>query len=75
MEAENAKRAARDAEREQRAIREAVEEAKTFREYLEAEGITYTTLLRLIALQEDMSDMANDVLLGFERGEGWPDGT
>lgn len=38
MEAEDAKREAKDAAREQRAIREAVEEAKTFREYLEAEG-------------------------------------
>lgn len=35
MEAEDAKREAKDAAREQRAIREAVEEAKTFREYLE----------------------------------------
>lgn len=48
MEAEDAKREAKDAAREQRAIREAVEEAKTFREYLEAEGISYTTLLHLI---------------------------
>ena len=47
MEAEDAKREAKDAAREQRAIREAVEEAKTFREYLEAEGISYTTLLHL----------------------------
>lgn len=51
MEAEDAKREAKDAAREQRAIREAVEETKTFREYLEAEGISYTTLLHLIALQ------------------------
>lgn len=40
MEAEDAKREAKDAAREQRAIREAVEEAKTFREYLEAEEPT-----------------------------------
>lgn len=73
MEAENAKREAKDAEREQ--IREAVEEAKTFREYLEAEGISYTTLLHLIALQEDMSSLAHNILLGYEHGEGWPSGT
>lgn len=75
MEAENAKSAAKDAAREQRAIREAVEEAKTFREYLEAEGISYTTLLHLIALQEDMSSLAHNILLGYEHGEGWPSGT
>lgn len=66
---------AEDAAREQRAIREAVEEAKTFREYLEAEGISYTTLLHLIALQEDMSSLAHNILLGYEHGEGWPSGT
>ena len=54
---------------------EAVEEAKTFREYLEAEGISYTTLLHLIALQEDMSSLAHNILLGYEHGEGWPSGT
>lgn len=75
MEAEDAKREAKDAAREQRAIREAVEEAKTFREYLEAEGISYTTLLHLIALQEDMSSLAHNILLGYEHGEGWPSGT
>lgn len=74
MEAEDAKREAKDAAREQRAIREAVEEAKTFREYLEAEGISYTTLLHLIALQEDMSSLAHNILLGYEHGEGWPRG-
>lgn len=75
MEAEDAKREAKDAAREQRAIREAVEETKTFREYLEAEGISYTTLLHLIALQEDMSSLAHNILLGYEHGEGWPSGT
>lgn len=75
MEAEDAKRAAKDAARGQRAIREAVEEAKTFREHLEAEGISYTTLLHLIELQEDMSSLAHNILLGYEHGEGWPSGT
>lgn len=75
MEAEDAKREAKDAAREQRAIREAVEEAKTFREYLEAEGISYTTLLHLVELQEGMGGLAHNILLGYEHGEGWPDGT
>ena len=72
MEAENAKSKAKDAAREQRAIREAVEEAKAFREHLEAAGVSYTTLLHLIALQEDMSSLAHNILLGYEHGEGWP---
>lgn len=75
MEAENAKSKAKAAAREQRAIREAVEEAKAFREHLEAAGVSYTTLLHLIALQEDMSSLAHNILLGYEHGEGWPDGT
>ena len=45
------------------------------REYLEAEVISYTTLLHLIALQEDMSSLAHNILLGYEHGEGWPSGT
>lgn len=75
MEAENAKSKAKDAAREQRAIREAVEEAKAFREHLEAAGVSYTTLLDLMELQEDMSDLAHNILLGYEHGEGWPSGT
>lgn len=74
MEAENAKSKAKDAAREQRAIREAVEEAKAFREHLEA-GVSYTTLLDLMELQEDMSDLAHNILLGYEHGEDWPSGT
>lgn len=66
---------AAEAEKERRAIRRAVAEAKEFREYLEAEGISYTTLLHLIALQEDMSSLAHNILLGYEHGEGWPSGT
>ena len=75
MEAEDARREAKDAAREQRAIREAVEEAKAFREHLEAAGVSYTTLLDLMALQEDRSDLAHNILLGYEHGEGWPSGT
>lgn len=75
MEAEDAKRAAKDAAREQRAIREAVEEAKMFREHLVAAGVSYTTLLNLMELQEEMGSLAHNLLLSYERGEGWPSGT
>lgn len=53
----------------------AVAEAKEFRGHLERAGISYTTLLHLVALQEGMSDLAHNILLGYEHGEGWPDGT
>ena len=53
----------------------AEEEAKALREHLERAGISYTTLLLLIALQEDMSSLAHNILLGYEHGEGWPSGT
>ena len=75
LEAEEAKRAAADAERERKEIRAAVEEAKEFRGNLERAGISYTTLLHLVELQESVSDLAHNMLLGYEQGEGWPDGT
>lgn len=75
MEAEDAKREAKDAAREQRAIREAVAEAKEFRGHLEAAGISYTTLLHLMELQEEMGSLAHNILMGYEHGEGWPSGT
>jgi len=66
---------AAEAEKERRAIRRAVAEAKEFRGHLERAGISYTTLLHLVALQEGMSGLAHNILLGYEHGEGWPDGT
>lgn len=62
-------------EKERRAIRRAVAEAKEFRGHLERAGISYTTLLHLVALQEGMGGLAHNILLGYEHGEGWPDGT
>ena len=53
----------------------AVAEAKEFRGHLERAGISYTTLLHLVALQEGMGGLAHNILLGYEHGEGWPDGT
>lgn len=75
IEAEDIKSRAKDAEREQRAIREAVAEAKAFREHLERAGISYTTLQDLEEKHEELSFLAHNMLLGYEHGEGWPDGT
>ena len=55
--------------------RRAVAEAKEFRGHLERAGISYTTLLHLVALQEGMGGLAHNILLGYEHGEGWPSGT
>ena len=38
-------------------------------------GHRLETLLDLMELQEDMSDLAHNILLGYEHGEGWPSGT
>lgn len=66
--------AAEDAAKERDAIRKAVAEAKEFRGHLEEAGISYITLLHLVALQQDISGLAHNMLLGYERGEGWPNG-
>lgn len=75
LEALRAEFAAEDAKRERRAIQQAVAEAKEFRGYLERAGISYTTLLELEALRANLGSLGHNALLGFERGEGWPDGT
>ena len=75
MEAEAAKRAAADVARGQKEIRAAVAEAKEFRAHLERVGISYTALLDLEEKREELSGLAHNMLLGFEREEGWPDGT
>ena len=33
------------------------------------------TLLELEALRANLGSLGHNALLGFERGEGWPDGT
>lgn len=66
---------AEDTARERKAVRAAVAEAKAFREHLERAGISYTTLLHLEALQQEIGGLAHNILLGYEHGEGWPDGT
>ena len=64
--------AAEDAAREQEAIRADTERAKKFRTRLEAAGISYMELLELEALRANLGGLAHNILIGYERGEGWP---
>lgn len=75
MEALQAEFDAEDAAREQRAIREAVKVAKEFHAKLEAVDLSYLDLLELEVLRANMGDLAHNMLLRYERGEGWLDGT
>lgn len=70
-----AKLAAEDMAKEQAAIREITEKAKKFRARLDAMCLKYTDLLELEVLAHGLGDMGHNILLGYERGEGWPDGT
>lgn len=65
---------AEDMAKEQAAVRAATVEAKKFRDKLEAVGISHTTLLDLEAMRGSLGDMGHNILLGWERGEGWPNG-
>lgn len=53
---------------EEAAIKAATERAKAFRDKLEAAGISYMTLLDLIERQQDIGDMAHNILVGWETG-------
>lgn len=67
-----ARYAAEDMEKERRAVAAATEQAKAFRDKLEAAGISYHELLALEQAHEDMGNMAHNILLGWENGEGFP---
>ena len=67
--------AAEDAAKEQAAIREVTERAKKFHARLDAMGLKYRDLLELEVLAHSLGDMGHNILLGYERGEGWPSGT
>ena len=67
--------AAEDAAKEQAAIREVTERAKKFYDRLDAMGLKYRDLLELEVLAHSLGDMGHNILLGYERGEGWPSGT
>lgn len=53
-------------------ITAAVKSAKAFRDKLEAAGISYHELMALEQAHEDLGNMAHNILLGWENGEGFP---
>ena len=53
-------------------IAAAVKSAKAFRDKLEAAGISYHELMALERAHEDLGNMAHNILLGWENGEGFP---
>ena len=53
-------------------IAAAVKSAKAFRDKLEAAGISYHELMALEQALEDLGNMAHNILLGWENGEGFP---
>ena len=63
---------AEDIEKERRAVAAATEQAKAFRDKLEAAGISYHELMALEQAHEDLGNMAHNILLGWENGEGFP---
>ena len=69
-----ARYAAEDMEKERRAVAAATEQAKAFRDKLEGVGISYHKLLALEEARRDMNDLAHHILLGWENGEGFPNG-
>lgn len=66
--------AANDTKGKGRAVAAATEQAKAFRDKLEATGISYHELLALEQAHEDLGNMAHNILLGWENGEGFPNG-
>ena len=67
--------AAEDLAKEQAAIRDVTERAKKFHARLDAMGLKYRDLLELEVLANSLGDMGHNILLGYEREEGWPGGT
>ena len=67
--------AAEDMAKKQAAIREVTERAKKFHAHLDAMGLKYRDLVELEVLAHSLGDMGHNILLGYERGEGWPSGT
>lgn len=75
---EAAKQEAEEAAKKREQIRQATEDAKRFQSSIDAAGLSYSSLLELEEEHERMGgtdSLAHNVLVGYERGEGWPDGT
>lgn len=64
---------AEDAAKEQAAILDVTERAKKFHARLDAMGLKYRDLLELEVLAHSLGDVGHNILLGYERGEGWPE--
>ena len=64
--------AAEDMAKEQVAVREITEKAKKLHARLDAMGLKYRDLLELEVLAHSLGDMGHNILLAYERGEGWP---
>lgn len=65
---------AEDDAKERAVFREITEKAKKFHARLDAMGLKYRDLLELEVLAHSLGDMGHNILLGYERGEGWPSG-
>lgn len=70
-----AKFAEEDNLKERAVFREITGKAKEFQKRLDAKGLKYTDLLELEVLAHSLGDIGHHILLGYERGEGWPSGT
>ena len=63
---------AEDMAQERAALQEVTEKAKKFHARLD---LKYRDLLELEVLAHSLGEMGHNILLGYERGEGWPSGT
>ena len=66
---------AEDMAKEREAVRKTTEKAKRLATMLEGDGMKYTDLLELEVMRHALGEMGHQILMGHQRGEGWPDGT
>ena len=66
---------AEDMAKEREAVRKTTEKAKRLTAMLEGYGMKYTDLLELEVMRHALGEMGHQILMGYHRGEGWPDGT
>ena len=66
---------AEDMAKEREAVRKTTEKAKRLAAMLEGYGMKYTDLLELEVMRHALGELGHQILMGYHRGEGWPDGT
>lgn len=66
---------AEDMAKERETVRKTTEKAKRLAAMLEGYGMKYTELLELEVMRHALGEMGHQILMGYHRGEGWPDGT